>query len=67
MLAALKHSRAIRHVVMVDACRDNPFSFEDTVAVLDKLRRGAPAAVTTGTQAPARGLGPAPWLCRQPE
>jgi hypothetical protein len=60
VLNALKRSGAIRHVVMVDACRDNPFSFDDTVALLGRLRTDAPSGAggSGSTKALGRGLAP---------
>jgi hypothetical protein len=52
---AMRRSGTVRQVLLIDACRDNPFSFEETVRVLD-LVRGAAAAPAAAAQAATRGL-----------
>jgi hypothetical protein len=54
----LRSSGAVRIALLIDACRINPFPFEETVRLVDLLRKagggktGAPADVSAG----ARGL-----------
>src|SRR5262249_14716683 len=63
-LASLARSGAVRRALVIDACRNKPFSSEDTAALLDRLRAtggpaaGGPAAggPATGEPAPSRGL-----------
>jgi uncharacterized caspase-like protein len=52
--AALRQSGAIRQALLIDACRDNPFSFDETVRLLERLqgpRTGAPPAAAAATAA----------------
>jgi uncharacterized caspase-like protein len=56
-IEALRNSGAVRLVLLIDACRDNPLSFEETVHVLDRLRADPAfkSASTTGGRG-TRGL-----------
>ena len=43
-MGALRNSGAVRLALLIDACRDNPLSFEETVRVLDRLRTDPPSS-----------------------
>src|SRR5262245_27239741 len=57
LMERMRASGAIRHLLIIDACRDNPFSFEQTVAILDRLRQGqVPGADPGMAGSSSRGL-----------
>lgn len=52
-MTALRSSGAIRQALLIDACRENPFPFEETVRLVDLVRKsrvadGGPAASDRG-------------------
>jgi uncharacterized caspase-like protein len=57
-MTTLRNSGAVRQALLIDACRNNPFSFEETVRLVDLVRKakaaeGKPAAPDQGDN---RGL-----------
>lgn len=48
----MRRSGTVRQVLLIDACRDNPFSFEETVRVIDLVRNAAQTG-NSGTPADA--------------
>jgi uncharacterized caspase-like protein len=52
-IEALRNSGAVRLALLIDACRDNPLSFEETVRILDRLR--ADPAFKTALTTAGRG------------
>lgn len=61
LMADLRAAGPVRTALLIDACRDNPLAFEDTVQLLRRLQSGAPTGSgTAGTRSapsrPTRGL-----------
>lgn len=54
--AALRQSGSIRQALLIDACRNNPFSFEETVRLLERLQGSASAPAATAARTASRGL-----------
>lgn len=52
-LETLRHSGAARFAMIIDACRDNPFSREETLRLLDLVRLSG--QVNSGTSTGGRG------------
>lgn len=56
-LAKLKKADTVRSVLMIDACRNNPFSFEETVSIIEGFRdSGSLRGETPSVDAQNRGL-----------
>ncbi len=75
LMTDLRAAGPVRTAFLIDACRDNPLSFDDTVALLRRIEQragtslpGASAAPPTGTRGlsvvalPTRGTGAAETL-----
>ena len=61
LMADLRAAGPVRSALLIDACRDNPLSFEDTVALLRRLEpivagTGGGAAARSAAGRPGRGL-----------
>ncbi len=61
LMADLRAAGPVRTAFLIDACRDNPLGFEETVALLRRLEPGISAAAGAGAprggpRAPSRGL-----------
>jgi uncharacterized caspase-like protein len=57
-MTALRHSGAVRQALLVDACRENPFPFEETVRLVDLVRKSKAAGgkPASADQVSNRGL-----------
>jgi len=60
LIARLRTAGPVRSALLIDACRDNPFGFDQTTSLLDMFRakRAAGPAAATATSPPTRGLAP---------
>ncbi len=55
-MTRLRRSGAVRHALFIDACRDNPLSFDDTVELMRRLRGPEAGAGGEGERRVTRGL-----------
>lgn len=57
-MARLRASGAVRTALLIDACRNNPFPFEETVRLVDLVRKagGGNPSTSADTVAGSRGL-----------
>ncbi len=57
LLEALRVGGSVRHAILIDACRSNPFSFEQTVELLRRIApEAADDAAIANARAASRGL-----------
>src|SRR5208282_2068341 len=52
----LRRSGAVRHALLIDACRDNPLTFDETVALVKRLKGPESAPATEAARRTSRGL-----------
>ena len=55
-MTALRRSGTIRQALLIDACRNNPFSFDETVRLVDLVRKAGSAGSAAPDPAASRGL-----------
>ncbi|MGE0768504.1 MAG: caspase domain-containing protein [Hyphomicrobiaceae bacterium] len=57
LMAELRAAGPVRTAFLIDACRDNPLGFEETVALLRRLQPAAGSAAAADTRGAARSRG----------
>ncbi len=65
-MTTLRSSGAVRQALLIDACRNNPFPFEETVRLVDLVRKAKAADGTSAAPEPAGNRGLARVIINEP-